>query len=136
MVEADDVGFLEGAQRLHEVNQGFALDMVGEKGVRWKVAHAVLKDWLVCASLMVVDVVASSRHVQRVLREVLCFARLTVVENVVYLLGVPKVLKGAHHCAKDMVGESVASTMVVAFVPRVCMEAPIFALPMVVGRGV
>ncbi|KAE8698523.1 hypothetical protein F3Y22_tig00110597pilonHSYRG00344 [Hibiscus syriacus] len=33
--------------------------------------------------------------------------------------GVPKALKGALHCAKDMVGESVASTMVAAFVPRV-----------------
>lgn len=136
MVEADDVGFLEVAQRLHEVNQGFALGMAGEKGVRWKVAHAALKDRLVCAYLMVVVVVASSLHVLRVLRGVPCFARLMAVENDVFLLGVPKGLKGAHHCAKDMAGESVASTTVVAFVPRVCMEAPTFVLLMEVGRGV
>ncbi|KAE8716795.1 hypothetical protein F3Y22_tig00110109pilonHSYRG00192 [Hibiscus syriacus] len=115
-------------------NWGFASDMVGERGERWKVAHVVPKDMLVCASLMVVDAVASSRDALRVLREVI--ARPMVVGNAVYSQGVPKVLKEPRCGAKDMVRENVASTTVVAFVPRVCLEAPNSVLHMVVGSGV
>ena len=44
-------------------------------------------------------------------------------------------LKGARHCARDMVGESDAFMMVVLSARRVYTEAPIFVLPMVEERG-
>lgn len=136
MVVADDVDIKEDVPRLHEASQGFALDMVVGRGVRLRAVLVVLKDRLACVSPTAVVVVVSMQHVPRGLREVQCFARHMVVENAAYLQGVRKVLKEAHHCAKAMVGENVASSMVVGFVPRVYMEAPIFVLPMVVERGV
>lgn len=136
MVVGDDANLQKVAPRLLEASQGFALDMVGGRGVRWKVAPVVLRDRLACAFLMGVAAVASTRDVLRVPRGVPCTARHMVVESAVYLLGARKVLKGAHHCAKGMVGENAVSLMVVGYVQRVCMEGQTFVLPMVEERDV
>ncbi|KAK9929599.1 hypothetical protein M0R45_026693 [Rubus argutus] len=131
-----DVAILVDVPRLHEESQGFALDMVGVKGVRWKAALVVLKDRLVYASLMVVAAGASMRDVQRGPKGALCIARHMVVESVAYFKGAPRVLKEAHHYARDMVEESAAFLMVVGFALRVYMEALISVLLMVGERGV
>lgn len=136
MVVVDDVAILVDVPRLHEESRGFALDMVGVKGVRWKAALVVLKDRLVYASLMVVAAGASMRDVQRGPKGALCIARHMVVESVAYFKGAPRVLKEAHHYARDMVEESAAFLMVVGFALRVYMEALISVLLMVGERGV
>lgn len=136
MGAAEDVGFQEDVPRLREASQGFALNMVGGRGVRLKVALEVPRDRLACVFLMAVGVVANIRDAQRVLRGVLCFARLMVEENVAYLLDAPKVLKVVRRCAKDMVGENVVFLMVVESVQKVFMVAQIFVLHMVAERGV
>ena len=136
MVVAEDVGMQVGAARLHEASQAFALDMEGVRGVRLMAALVVLKDRLVCASLMGVDAVVSLRDAQRVHKGVPCIARHMVVESDAYLQVAPKVQKGVLHCARDMVGVSAASLMVVGFAQRVSMEVQTFVLPMVVERDV
>lgn len=136
MVAGGDANFTEDAPRQLEASQGFALGMVGGRGVRWKAAHAVLKDRLACAYLMGAAAVANIRAAIRVLREAPCTARHMVVESVAYLQGAQEVPKEALHCAKDMVGGSAAFMMVVGYVQRVYMEAQIFVLPMVVERDV
>ena len=88
----------------------------------------MLKGRLGCASLMGVDAVVSTRNVQKVHKGALCFARYMVVESDAHLLVAPKVLKGAHHCARPMVGENVAFSMTEIFALRVCMESPTFVL--------
>ncbi|KAL6125565.1 hypothetical protein ACLB2K_073621 [Fragaria x ananassa] len=135
MVVVDDVAILVDVPRQHEESQGFALDMVGVKGVRWKAALVVLKDRLVYASLMVVAAVASMRAMQREPKGVPCIAKHMVVESVAYFKVVPRVLKEARHCARDMVEESVAFSMGVGFGQRVYMVALISVLLMVVERG-
>lgn len=109
--------------------------MVVVRGVRWKTAVGVLKDRLVCASLMGVDGIASTTNVKRVRKGAPCSARHMVEANVAYLLGAPKGRKGVHRCARDMVVESVAF-LVVGFAQRVFMEARTFVLLMVVERDV
>lgn len=136
MVVADAVDMQVGATRLHGASQAFALDMEGVRGVRWKTALVALKDRLVCASLMGVDAVVSTRNVPRVHKGAPYFARHTAVESVAYLQGAPKVLKGALHCARGMVGESAASLMVEEFAQRVSMGAQTSALPMGVESDV
>lgn len=110
--------------------------MAGGKGVRWKAALVVLKDRLVYASLMAVVAVASIMGVQKGRKGALCIARHMVVESVAYFKGAPRVLKEAHHYARDMVVGNAASLMVVGFAPRAYMEVLISVLPMVVERGV
>ena len=53
-----------------------------------------------------------------------------------YLLVVRRVLRGALHCAKDMVVVRDVCLKVVGSVPRVFMEAQTSVLLMEVGRGV
>lgn len=122
----DGVSIQKDAPRQLEASQDFALDTVGGSGVRWMGAPVVLKDRLACAFLMGVVAVASTRDVRRVPRGVPCSARHMVVGSDAYLQVATKVQKGAHHCVKDMVGESAASLMVVVSVQRVYMEAQIF----------
>lgn len=136
MVVAEDVGMQVGAAKLHEASQAFALDMEGVRGVRSMAALVVLKDRLVCASLMGADAVVSLMDAQRVRKGVPCIARHMVVESDAYLQVAPKAQKGVLHCARDMVGVSAASLMVVGFAQRVSMEVQTFVLPMVVERDV
>lgn len=79
---------------------------------------------------------ATSVVVPRGLRGAPCIVKHTVVESGACSLGAPKVLKGAHRYAKDMVEVSVAFMMVVGFALRVYTEARISASPTVVERGV
>lgn len=136
MVVANDVVIQVDVPRLLEEGQGFALDMVEGKDVRLMAALVVPKDRLVYASRMAVVAVASTRDVQRGRKGALCIARHMVVESVAYFKGAPRVLKEVHHYARDMVGGSAAFSMVVGFALRVCMEALISVLLMVVERGV
>lgn len=57
-------------------------------------------------------------------------------ESVVHLQGAVKELKEALHCARHMVGGSVAFTMAVAFAEKAFMEGQTSVLLMVVERGV
>lgn len=136
MVVAKDVVIQVDVPRLHEENQDFVSDMGEGKGVRWMAALVVLKDRLVCASRMEVVAVASTRRVQREHKGALCTARHMVVESVAYFKGAPRVPKEAHHSARDMVGGSAVSLMVVGFALRAYMEALISVLLMVAERGV
>ena len=96
----------------------------------------MLKGRLGFASPTEVDAVVSTKVVQRVHKGALCSVRHITVEGAAHLLGAPKVLKEARHCARHMVGENAASLMVVVFVQKVYMEALTSVLPMVVERGV
>lgn len=136
MVVVSDVGIQVDAPRLHGESQGFALGMVVERGVRLRAAPVVLKGRLVYASLMGVDVVASTRGVTRVRKGALCSARRMVVESAAYFKAAQRVLKVALPFARDMVGESVAFLMAEAFARKVFMEVQISVLLMVVGRDV
>lgn len=136
MAVEDDANFQEVAPRLLEASQGFALNMVAGKGVIWKAAPVVQKDRPACAFLMGVAAVASTKDVIRAPRAAPCSARHMVVESDAYLLGAPKVLKGARHCAKGTVEGNAVSLMVVGYVQRVFMEAQTFVSPMVVVRDV
>lgn len=136
MVVEDDANFQKVAPRLLEASQGFALNTVGEKGVRWKAAPEVLKDKLACAFLMGVAAVAGTKDVIRVPKVAPCSARHMVVESDAYLQGAPKVQKGVRHCVKGTVGGSAVSLTVVGYAQRVYMEAQTFVLPMVVVRDV
>lgn len=136
LTEVVDGVVILGAARLPEAGQVCASGMEGAKGARWKDALAVLRGRLVCVSHMEGGVGVSTQNVQKEPKEAPPIARPMVAANGAFLQGAPKAPKGAHHCARATVeGNDVCLTEVV-FVRKVYMAELIFALRMVVVRGV
>lgn len=88
------------------------------------------------ASHMVGAADASTQVAPREPREALCTARHMEEAGGVCLQGVQRAPKGARHSARGMVGANVASMMVVASAPRVCMVGLTTALLMEGGSVV
>lgn len=136
MVVEDAVDIQEGARKLHVGSLVCASGMVGERGARWKAAHVVPRDRLVCASLMAVDDVVNSLAVLKVLKGVPCSVKHMAVEKDAYLQAALKVPKGVRLSAKGTVVENVACLTVVGYALKACTEVQISVSHMVEERGV